>query len=63
MCFVTWAVCVQKAPEGLSGSLTFNQDGSRKDYTLHVYSMALDRGIRKVGGGGGGGKKSFGLWW
>ncbi|XP_076456709.1 glutamate receptor-like [Babylonia areolata] len=39
----------QKPPQGLSGSLTFHDDGSRKDYTLHVYSMALDKGIKKVG--------------
>ncbi|KAL8581027.1 hypothetical protein ACOMHN_048061 [Nucella lapillus] len=39
----------EKSPEGLSGNLTFNNDGSRKDYTLHVYSMALDKGIKKVG--------------
>lgn len=40
--------CVQKPPEGLSGKLTFNRDGTRKGYLLYVYSMALDKGVKKV---------------
>ncbi|XP_076447024.1 glutamate receptor 3-like [Babylonia areolata] len=38
-----------KPDRGLSGRLTFVDHGSRKDYTLHVYSMALDRGPKKIG--------------
>nr|KAG5705420.1 hypothetical protein BaRGS_004547 [Batillaria attramentaria] len=39
----------QKSPQGLSGKLTFNEDGSRKEFTLHIYSMALDKGLKKIG--------------
>ena len=40
---------VEPAPQGLSGSLEFDQDGYRKDYSLGVYSMALDHGLQKIG--------------
>ncbi|KAL8621467.1 hypothetical protein ACOMHN_058229 [Nucella lapillus] len=34
---------------GYSGRLTFEDDGSRNSYTLNVYSIALDRGPKKIG--------------
>ncbi|BFZ24114.1 hypothetical protein BsWGS_27153 [Bradybaena similaris] len=39
----------QGRSEGLSGTLTFNEDGYRKDFTLGVYWMALDVGLEKIG--------------
>ncbi|KAH9514029.1 hypothetical protein Btru_032031 [Bulinus truncatus] len=38
----------KRQPMGLSGSLTFNEDGHRKDFSLGVFSMALDKGIQKI---------------
>ncbi|CAL1535039.1 unnamed protein product, partial [Lymnaea stagnalis] len=38
-----------RQPPGLSGSLTFTEDGYRKDFSLGVYSIALDEGIKKIG--------------
>ncbi|RUS87243.1 hypothetical protein EGW08_004995, partial [Elysia chlorotica] len=40
---------VEPVPAGLSGTLQFDQDGYRKDYSLGVYSMALDHGLQKIG--------------
>ncbi|KAK3719756.1 hypothetical protein RRG08_040059 [Elysia crispata] len=40
---------VDPVPEGLSGTLQFDQDGYRKDYSLGVYSMALDHGLQRIG--------------
>ncbi|GFN90015.1 glutamate receptor [Plakobranchus ocellatus] len=37
------------APEGLSASLEFDHNGYRKDFSLGVYSMALDHGLQKIG--------------
>lgn len=39
----------QNPPDGLSGNLTFHKDGSRMTFTLQVYSMALDTGLKKIG--------------
>uniref|UniRef100_A0A2C9JM66 Glutamate receptor n=1 Tax=Biomphalaria glabrata TaxID=6526 RepID=A0A2C9JM66_BIOGL len=39
----------KRQPQGLSGSLTFDEDGHRKDFSLGVFSMALDKGIQKIG--------------
>ncbi|CAG5119893.1 unnamed protein product [Candidula unifasciata] len=39
----------QTVSQGLSGSLSFNEQGFRKDFNLGVYSMALDLGLQKIG--------------
>ncbi|PVD34216.1 hypothetical protein C0Q70_05482, partial [Pomacea canaliculata] len=38
-----------KSPQGLSGDLAFSEDGLRKNFSLRVYSMALDKGVKKIG--------------
>ncbi|XP_012945039.1 glutamate receptor 1 [Aplysia californica] len=38
----------QRKPKGLSGNLTFDDNGFRRDYSLGVFSMALDEGVQQI---------------
>ena len=39
---------LQKPFHGLSGKLSFSEDGTRNDYVFLVYAMVLDKGPKKV---------------